>query len=219
MGPSAKTSGHGVGRPPEDIWLAVGNECMLHVAGRHFLVKVVEVKDDLLRVTFPGKDYPVKGMRGEIQLHDEEGFFYYPIAVVEGPVPKGSGILLRKMSELKRSRHRESCRVPTDLLVQVKDEAHVRHYNATLLNVSAGGAFVQTDAPFDYSTTAELSISLPGEATHTIRCQIVDVIPPCEGGHSVDRRFCLRFMEIDSEAEQCITRYVWERLQQMYPVQ
>jgi Tfp pilus assembly protein PilZ len=219
MGSSTKVAGHSGGHQREAVVLLAGTQCMLHVAGRHFLVRVVEVDNDLVRLTFPGRDYPVEGMRGEIQLHDEEGFFYYPVVVVEGPLLKGSGIRVRKLGELKRSRHRETCRVSTDLTVQVKDEAHVRLYNALLLNVSAGGAFVQTDASFDFSTTVELSISLPGELTQTIRCQIVDVLPPSESAHSSDKRFCMRFLDIDPDAEKCITRYVWEHLHQMYPTQ
>ena len=219
MGSSTKTLSHSVGRQTESVGLSVGTQCMLHVTGRHFLVRVVDVDNDLVRLTFPGKDYPIEGMRGEIQLHDEEGFFYYPVVVVEGPMLKGSGIRVRKMGGLKRSRHREACRVPTDLTVQVKDEAHVRLYNALLLNVSAGGAFIQTDAPFDYSTTAEITISLPGEPTHGIRCRIVDVLPACETARSTDKRFCVRFLDIDPDAEKSITRYVWERLHQMYPTE
>jgi Tfp pilus assembly protein PilZ len=219
MESSVKTLSRGVGRQTESVGLSVGTQCMLHVTGRHFLVRVVDVDNDLVRLTFPGKDYPIEGMRGEIQLHDEEGFFYYPVVVVEGPMLKGSGIRVRKMGGLKRSRHREACRVSTDLTVQVKDEAHVRLYNGLLLNVSAGGAFIQTDAPFDYSTTVEITISLPGEPTHGIRSRIVDVLPACETARSTDKRFCVRFLDIDPDAEKSITRYVWERLHQMYPTQ
>jgi len=219
MGSSTKTLSHSVGRQTESVGLSVGTQCMLHVTGRHFLVRVVDVDGELVRLTFPGKDYPVEGMRGEIQLHDEEGFFYYPVVVVEGPMLKGSGIRVRTMGGLKRSRHREACRVPTDLTVQVKDEAHVRLYNALLLNISAGGAFIQTDAPFDYSTTVEITISLPGEPTHGIRCRIVDVLPACETARSTDKRFCVRFLDIDPDAEKSITRYVWERLHQIYPAE
>ena len=217
MESATKGTGAGGVRGAEPVQLKAGVECMLHVTGRHFLAKILDVNNDVVHVSFPGKDYPIEGMRGALEFHDDEGFFYYAIQVVHGPVRKGSGIVLRRIAGLKRSKHRDACRVPTDLTVQVKDEAHVRRYNAALLNISGGGALVETEAPFDYSTTAELTISLPGEASHNIRCQVVDVLASCNSVHSTGHRYCLRFVEIEPDAEKCITRYVWERLHQLYP--
>jgi len=201
------------------IQLSAGVECLLNVTGRHFLVKVLETTNDVFRVSFPGKDYPIGGMRGEVEFHDGDGFFYYPVQVVDGPIHKGSGITLQCIDGIKRNRHRDACRVPTDLTVQVRDESHPRRYNADLINISAGGAFIRTEAPFDFSTIAELAISLPGEATHEIRCQVVDMLPGAENAHPAGNRYCLRFAAIEPEAERCITHYVWERLRQMFPPQ
>ena len=201
------------------IQLAPGVECLLNVAGRHFLVKVLEAQDSVIRVSFPGRDYPIGGMRGEVEFHDDDGFYYYPVQVIDGPVGKGSGITFECIDSLKRNKHRDSCRVPTDLTVQVRDEAHARRYNADLINISSGGAFVRTEAPFDFSTSVEFTLSLPGECTHTIRCQVVDMLPGTENARPAGSRYCLRFAEIDAAAEKCITQYVWERLRQLYPPQ
>jgi hypothetical protein len=217
MGSSAKEASPRGTNPPGNIKLTAESECLLNVTGRHFLVKIQEVKDDVLRVTFPGKDYPITGMKGNIEFHDAEGFFYYPFQVIEGPNPKHAGIAIRRSSELKRSKHRDSCRVPTDLMVQVKDESHVRHYNGDLLNIGAGGALIQSEAPFDYSTIIELTLSLPGDVTRMIRCHIVEILSPGGNVRPALNRYCLRFFEIDADAQECITRYVWERLRQMYP--
>ncbi len=217
MGSSTKGLNAGGGGPEWQVQLTVGSECMLDVTGRHFLVTILEIKDDTLHVSFPGKDYPIQGMRGALEFHDKEGFSYYLVQVTEGPTHKGSGIWLRRTESLKRSKHRDACRVTTDLMAQVKDEAHVRRFNADLLNIGAGGALIQTEAPFDFSTTAELAVSLPGEPSHTIRCHVVDMLPPSDKVHPNAKRFCLRFVEVEPDAEKSISRYVWQRLSQMYP--
>lgn len=201
------------------VQLSVGVECLLNVTGRHFLVKVLETENDVIRVSFPGKDYPIEGMRGEVEFHDGEGFFFYPIEVVNGPMHKGSGIAFRCIDGLKRNKHRDACRVPTDLTVQVRDESHARRYNADLINISAGGAFIRTEAPFDFSTVVELALSLPGEASHSLRCQVVDLLPGVENARPAGSRYCLRFVDPDAEAERCITQYVWERLRHLFPSQ
>ena len=46
---------------PTDSNFTLGKEFLMTVADRNFLVKVVEVRTDSLRVSFPGVDYPVGG--------------------------------------------------------------------------------------------------------------------------------------------------------------
>ena len=57
--------------------LAEGVECLLNVTGRHFKVSVQSVQGEVVRVSFPAKDYPVAGMGAVLEFHDEVGFTYY----------------------------------------------------------------------------------------------------------------------------------------------
>jgi Tfp pilus assembly protein PilZ len=204
-------------KPSQEAKLCKGNECLLNVAGRHFLVKILEVTVETVRVSFPARDYPVEGMCAYLEFHDDDGFYYHSSQVLKGPSAKGDGLALHRLSELKRSTHRRSFRVPTDLTVQVRDRAHVRKYNAALLNVSAGGALIQTEALFDFSTTIELTLSLPGEPTHLILSQVVHTSAGTAKAAPGVHHFGVRFVNIDPDAEQSITRFVWKRLQDIYP--
>lgn len=208
------TPGKGRKRHPE---IEVGRECLLHLMRQYFMVEVIEVGAETLRVSFPGRDYPVEGMPADIQFHDKAGFYSYPSVVVEGPDPKRPGIVLRFPKERRRAQHRDTCRVATDLTVQVRDQAHVRHYNATLLNLSVGGALVETEAPFDFHTGVEMVMSLPGEPTHAVLAQVVHIGEARAERETARRLVGLRFVGIEPAAIHSISRYILSRLKDLYP--
>lgn len=190
-----------------------GQTCLLNVMGRHFLVKILEVGPDTLKLSFAGKDYPIERMRADIEFHDKDGFFYYTTDVIEGPMEVEGCVVVRKPEDLRRNLHRQCCRVSTDLMVQVKDKGHARTYNAELVDISTGGALIRSDAPFDFSTIVDLTVSLPGELTHVVEGQVVHV---AEATSTAPSLYGIRFLDIQSEAHRSVTCYIWERLQELY---
>ena len=205
--------------PPakEPVKIAKGSECLLNFVGRHFKSKILEVGPETFRVTFPGRDYPVPGLNIVLEFHDDSGFYYIPTRVVEGPQQQPGGITLRRDAEVKRSTHRDSFRVMTDLTVRIRDHVHVRRYDAALVNLSAGGALLLTDGPFNFNSTVELTLSLPGEPLHTLLAQVVHIstCPTC--GNEQLHNFGVKFIGMDPEIERAITRYVFGRLPELYP--
>lgn len=204
------------GADSEDI--RVGNSCLLSVMNQLFLVEILEVNDDTMRVTFAGMDYPVEGMQADLEFHDKLGFNCYRTIVLEGPKNERSGIVLMRPRECSRARHRDSCRVPTDLTVQVKDQEHFRRYDAALINLSAGGTLISTEAPFDLDATIEIHISLPGEPTHKVLGHIVHVGEDEGGPAGAPRLLGVRFVTPDPDVVESIVKYIWRRLREIYRV-
>ncbi len=197
--------------------MRAGSTCLLNVIGQYFLVDLLEVGENSIRVSFPGRDYPVPGMTVSLDFHDADGFDSFEAEVIEGPAKNDSGLLLTKPNESRRTQHRDACRVPTDLTVQVKDQVHVRRYDASLLNLSAGGALIESDAPFDFSTTLELTLSLPGEPLLRILGQVVHISDETQSSSPGSRLFGVRFVSLDPDVRHAISRYAWYRLREIYP--
>jgi c-di-GMP-binding flagellar brake protein YcgR len=198
--------------------MRTGSTCLLNVIGQYFLVDLIEISEDTIRVSFPGTDYPVPGMSVHLDFHDAEGYDSFEAEVLEGPANTDAGLLLTKPTESRRTQHRDACRVPTDLTVQIKDQIHVRRYDAGLLNLSAGGALIETDAPFDFSTTLELTLSLPGEPLLRILGQVVHISDESRApSPSPTRLLGVRFVSLDPEVRKAISRYAWYRLRELYP--
>lgn len=204
-------------RPTAPSDLKPGNQCLLHVLNQHFLVEITEVSERSVRVSFPGMDYPVDGMLVNLEFHDKEGFNSYDAVVMEGPRIQTGTILLRRPTQSTRAQHRNSCRVATDLTVQVKDQIHIRRFDASLINLSAGGALLETAAEFDPDTTLEMTLSLPGEPTHTVLSQILHVNDMGSRHGERSRVYGIRFISPDAPVVRSITDYIWHRLRELYP--
>ncbi|MCL4216746.1 MAG: PilZ domain-containing protein [Candidatus Hydrogenedentes bacterium] len=197
--------------------LKTGNQCLLHVLNQHFLVEITEVSERSVRVSFPGMDYPVDGMLVSLEFHDKDGFNNYDAIVVEGPQIQAGTILLRRPTQSTRAQHRDSCRVATDLTVQIKDQIHIRRFDASLINLSAGGALLETAAEFDSNTTLEMTLSLPGESTYTVLAQILHVNDTGSRHGECSRVYGVRFISPDAQAVRSIRNYIWRRLRELYP--
>lgn len=196
----------------------VGKSCLLNVMDEHFLVRIVEIGDDFIRVTFPGRDYPVEGMRVYLEFHDEGGFDCYPAFVLHGAGDGNDTIVLEKPTTHRRTHHRVSCRIPTDLTVQIRDQVHVRKYDAAVLNISSGGVLVRTNAPFDFNTTVEFNFSLPGEPQHSALGQVVHISMTDEPQSQADSQLLgIRFINPDPALVRSINRFVSTRLRDLYP--
>ena len=182
----------------------------------HFLVKILEVSPDTILVTFPGSDYPVEDMQVQLEFHDSNGYDRYRTRVLRGPRADEEGVILARPQESERMQHRDSCRIPTDLTVQIKDQIHVRKYDAALINLSAGGALIRTDADFAMDTTVEVRISLPGEAPCTLLGQVVHTTS-LEQKDGLTALYGIRFVSVDPEIAQVLSRYVWKRIKEVHP--
>jgi Tfp pilus assembly protein PilZ len=195
---------------------------LLFVAGQHFVVDIVGVTDDTVQVSFPGEGYPVEGMHVDIEFHDTAGCHFGRIRVLECPVRREDPLILERPGDLPRRTHRVTCRVPTDLTVQIKDQRHPRRHTAAMVNLSYGGALLQTDAPFDFSTQVEMTLSLPGEPQYNVSGHVAYIMDGAgaQGGRSQGgpvRQFGIRFHEPEPEVRDAISRYVVSRLQTLYP--
>lgn len=200
----------------EDI--RVGNACLLSVMNQLFLVEILNVEPTSIRVSFPGMDYPVEGMAAGLEFHDKSGINTYQTVVLEGPRSGKEGILLQYPHKKIRERHRDWCRVSTDLTVQVKDQIHFRRYDASLVNLSAGGALIRTNAPFDLDTTIEMFISLPGEPMHHVLGRVVHVNRCEDMPTEAPRLFGIQFISPDRKIIESIIKYIWNRLREMYNI-
>jgi len=209
-----------VARPRRDAThedVRKGSECLLRVFDQRFMVEILEVSQDHIRVSFPASDYPVEGMTVDLEFHDKSGCNLYRSVVREGPKGKRKKeLLLDRPTALGRAQHRDSCRVNTDLTVQVKDQVRTRRYDAALRDLSCGGALLETEAPFDFDTTVEMTLSLPGELAHTILGRVVHLTDSEQPRRGKRRLVGIEFVGIEPHVAETVSRYIWNRLRTLY---
>lgn len=197
--------------------IAVGVNCLLTVTDRHFVVEIVELNEETIRVSFPGIDYPIAGMLVDIEFHYLSGFSYYQTKVVEGPQREGDGIVLVRPAESTHIQHRDSCRVPTDLTGELKISGGDESFEAKLINLSSGGAMIETAGEFEVGAALELTLTLPDEPTHTFSTQVLHVGGVSGAPDHEIRRYGTRFTGHEPGAGRSMTRFIWGRLRELYP--
>jgi len=204
----------------ESKLLSQGSQCYLRVLDRRFFCEIMEVGEQSIRVTFPGMDYPVEGTPVDLEFHVSDGYTCYHTQVVSGPAASGGGLVLeRAPGGLKFYRHRDSWRVPTDFLVQLKFDGEPRRHNLPLLNISAGGIMVRTDLPLEFGSSVLLTLELPGEPAVSTRGRVVH-IQEAPGGLSGRARLVgIKFQNVEANARRAVTRYVWKRIRELFPEQ
>lgn len=193
---------------------AEGANCLLRVMGEQFWVRVTEVGENAIRVSFPGLDYPLEDMPIILELHDEEGYRVYSTYMVGRGETVEDGIVLAPPQEEAARTHRASVRVETDLPIAVKDQVSLKKHPGMLVNLSQQGALFTTEGPFDFDSTLELALELPGEPSHTLLGQVRH-LDSARG--SAERTIGIRFISPDSEASEAIRRYITDHLRSIHP--
>ncbi len=193
-----------------------GNSCLLDCMGQLFWVRILEAGDDAIRVSFPGYDYPLEGMSLALHFHTEESVRFYESRMTGrafgGPQ---EGILLAKPKFLQGHTHRHSVRVHTDLTARVKDQVRMAAHDALVLNLSQGGALLQTSAPFDFDTTLELELTLPGEPELEMLGQVLHITH--EGAPEDSQLLGVRFISPMPDQQAALARYIESKLAEEYP--
>jgi hypothetical protein len=198
--------------------IAIGKELLMMVAGRNFLVTVTDMSEDSLRVTFPGIDYPVNGMQVELEIHETDGFAYYLTTVKQGPRKDGDGVVLDIPAPPRRSMHRDTFRVPTNLEGEVLAPGSDRWIKASVTNVSAGGAYIEMkEESYTEGTTVDLALMLPGDSRRIVQAQILHAVDPREKDGEYFYAYGTRFTGYEPGAGREITQYIEQLLRDMYP--
>ena len=213
---SKRRSEPGSGDEPHRI--AVGASCLLTVTERRFMVEIVEETDDTIRVSFPGIDYPIEGMLVDLEFHDNAGFSYYQSKVIVGPQKDGDGVLLERPSDELRSQHRDSVRVPVDLGAELKVQGHAVVHEGTVVNMSTGGAMIDSTTLFDNGATLDMVLDIPGETTASLIIQVLHVSPDSRQSDAGPvHSYGTRFVGYEPGAGRAVTRFIWKRLKELYP--
>jgi len=148
-------------------------------------------------------------MRVDLEFHREDGYIECQTYVLRAPKEKGDPAALEMPKRVYWNVHRGSNRIPTDLIVHVREDEHPRRYDADLLNVSTGGALIRTRAPLTVPETIETTLSLPGEQQYTVRGRVVHTDGTgVEDPRMSDSTFGVQFVDLAEDVHQAILRYI-----------
>ncbi len=194
-----------------------GERCILLIMEERYLVSVLSVAEDRLRVSYPSSHFPVEGMYILLEFHDEEGYSLYESEVLETPKDHGDGLILRLPHADRRTSHRRTWRVDADLRCQFKDHVHPRRHEAQVTNISAGGMQLQTDTDLGIGHNIDIELEMPGRGTHHILGIVAHLMVSEDTQSRGIVQAGIRFLNPEPETSRALTEYIWKQVHKLHP--
>lgn len=193
-----------------------GERCILLIMGERYLVSLLEVDDEKLRVTYPSAHFPVEGMFVILEFHDAEGFSTYESEVLETPKDYGDGLVLKRPHADLRSSHRRTWRAPAGFDAQIKAHVHPAKHTVKVIDVSAGGMQVETAQDWAVGHNLDIDFTLPGRGPHRVLGVVAHTVRP-EGAAPGMHRVGIRFINPDVETTHALVEYIWLQIHRLHP--
>jgi len=148
-----------------------------------------------------------------LEFEDDRGCARYNTQVCAATYDSHDGLVLVRVSGVDRKGVREFARVPTDMDVTLQS-GHGAVFEADLINISSGGALVESDATFDERAEVVMRITVPQETAHKVIGQVVH-IEPGENGRT---RYGIRFVEAQRDFMRALYHFIWGELKALFPL-
>lgn len=193
-----------------------GNRCLLLIMGQRFLVSIQSVTDNTIEVSFPVRDFPVEGMRVDLEFHDMEGFTRFESEVLTAPRELGDYLVIRRPPSYVRNYHRGSWRVPVDFKAELKGHVHPRRLNVPVVNLSTGGILVLTDSEMEVNDMLEAALPIAELSGEKMTCKVAHRAAEPQSVDGLVQVGCT-FVSPDPTCVKAIASYITNRLKELGP--
>jgi hypothetical protein len=195
--------------------ISVGMRGKLNVMGKRLSAEVLDVTDHGIRVSYPFADWPVEGMRVDLDIPSHDGDIRYRGTVAYEPETAYiAGLTIHDICSCAPDvPKRGHCRIPTDLTVQVKERAHPRSFDAVVLNLSMGGALLRTGLPTAKGHEIAVNLSLPCRPLESVPANVVYSQP--DPDEETFHLTGIQFNFESPETAQAISSYIDDRLRSL----
>jgi hypothetical protein len=183
-----------------------------------FLVEILGLERNQIWTTFPGVCYPLAGMGGRFEFHNETGFIAYNVQVLRYADRPESGIILERSESADQRTHRTSWRVPTDINVVFRTPHSQERYSAVMEDLSAEGALIRAHPVLPVRTPIEMTFALDRvHGQQTMEGRICYAHEETELRAPAALRYGVRFSNMTPATRRLLTLYLYHHVRKLYP--
>lgn len=197
-------------------FLQAGREVTLCLPGRRVPSRILAVAQDTVGVTMDTEPFPDEGMGVSLEFATPQGACSFYTRVIIRPREPGGALILMRAPNISGAERRRTWRIPMSVPAPVRRIAAGRAESMLLVDISTGGALLETGIPLQLNEMLDICLALPEQEPHVVRARVVraEAPAPCsEGG----LRFGVLFVEMAADARRELTHFMWERLLRLYP--
>lgn len=193
-----------------------GERFILLIMGERYLVSVLDVEEDQIRVSYPAAHFPVEGMYVLMEFHDDEGYSTYESEVLATPHQPGDGLVLRRPHADQRASHRRAWRVEADFKAVIKDHVHPQKHEVDVINLSAGGLQFATELGLGIGHNLDISFDIPGRGHHQVLAAVAHLMVKEDDKRS-PHRVGVKFINPEPETTKAVVEYIWLQVHRKHP--
>jgi hypothetical protein len=193
-----------------------GERLILLIMGERYLVSVLDVEPERVRVSYPAAHFPVEGMYVLMEFHDDEGYSTYESEVLATPHQPGDGLVLRRPHADRRASHRRAWRVEADFKAIIKDHVHPQKHEVDVINVSAGGLQFATQQVMEIGHNLDIDFDIPGRGHHKVLAAVAHLIVLEKDQHA-PHRVGVKFINPEPETTKAVAEYIWLQVHRKHP--
>ena len=197
-----------------DTLLKTGATGFLLSQGNRVPIKIADYCGKAIHIVFPEG-----GMVGGtpwcmLEFQDKLGAAKYNAQVCAATYDVEDGMVLVRVPGIDRKGVREFARVPAEMKIEIESPLG-QPQEATLINVSSGGALIESNREIAFNSELVLHIKIPNNTSYKVIGQVVHVEPVLQ---DAPRRYGVRFVEVQREFLRSLFGFIWVRLKQLFPL-
>ncbi len=198
--------------------LRCGNTGFLCLMDNRFLVEILGLERNQIWTTFPGVCYPLAGMGGRFEFHNDTGFIAYNVQVLRYADRPESGIILERSESADQRTHRTSWRVPTDINVVFRTPNSPERYSAVMEDLSAEGALLRAHPVLPVRTPLEMTFALDREhGPQIVEGRICYAHEETDLQAPAALRYGVRFTNMTPATRRLLTLFLYHHVRKLYP--
>ena len=179
-----------------------GTKCSLRIDGRRYPAELVDARDRVLRMQCLEDGFDMRSRNAA----------YFTRFLTAAPDDHKELILLRS-ANLNCDELRSFLRVPTEIAVTVTLEDSPAKFDARLLNISSGGALMESEMLPELEYGEKLQMQIVDDPGISVQSELIHF---SNGKSSSSIRVGVRFIDVDDASVRALTWFVWKRVKMFF---
>lgn len=189
--------------------IAKGAKCALRIDGRRYPAEVVDVRERVLRLRCLEDGFDIQARGIVVEFDGPKGTAAYFTRYLTSAPDSHTELVLLRSASLNCDELRSFLRVPTEIGVVVTLSDSAARFQAQLLNISSGGALIESDSLPEVEYGERLRLEIAEDPAISVSGDLVHF----SNGKAASRpRFGVRFVDMDNESVRALTWFVWKRV-------
>ncbi|MCC6154278.1 MAG: PilZ domain-containing protein [Candidatus Hydrogenedentes bacterium] len=185
----------------------------MRIDGKRYPAELVDSRDRVLRMQCLEDGFDMQSRGIVVEFEGSGGKAAYFTRFLTAAPDDHTELILLRSANLNCDELRSFLRVPTEIAVTVTLEDSPAKFDAKLLNISSGGALIESDSLPELEYGEKLQLQIVDDPRISARSELMHF---SNGKPSSNVRVGVRFIDVDDASVRALTWFVWKRVKMFF---